>query len=288
MQTEAIEKVIEAIRNTADLENRMDTFGGDADEDDGKVTVPFAIVDNDQSVKVLNELQAALDKRLPAPRRRIGTAELLDPESFGKYVVRHKQSQTTIFANRDERWLKAYLNFHPGGDNPKAAGWCDFIADYTAPLSPLWVEWTGFDGEDMTQDAFAQWIENRYDDIVTEDGQAKPIELLEMARSLQIHTKGTFQRKIDPTNGTYSMVCKEEHDSNSTVIPRSFLIGVPVFDGGHPYRVECRVRFKLLHGVPVFSYTMHRRVEIERDAFAGIVEQVEKDTGVEVFIGTYR
>ena len=69
----------------------------------------------------------------------------------------------------------------------------------------------------------------------------------------------------------------------------SVLLGskpVVVFEGGVRYSVECRVRFAITEGVPAFSFTMHRRKEIERDAFNAVRLKVGEQTKRLILAGT--
>ena len=63
-----------------------------------------------------------------------------------------------------------------------------------------------------------------------------------MARDLQIHTRGTFTKKLHPTTGDFALVCKQETEASSTPIPRAFLVALPVFEGGPLYQLEARIR----------------------------------------------
>jgi uncharacterized protein YfdQ (DUF2303 family) len=141
----------------------------------------------------------------------------------------------------------------------------------------------------MTQSAFADWIDQNMEDLTSERGKETgfppPVAVLEMARSLQIHTKGRYERQINPTTGDHSLVCKQESESSSTPIPRAFLLALPVFEGGEFYRVEARIRLQMRDGAPLFTYVLHRRAEIERDAFGSVRKQVALEGKVQVFAG---
>jgi hypothetical protein len=106
-----------------------------------------------------------------------------------------------------------------------------------------------------------------------------------MARNLQIHTKGRYERMVNPTTGAYSMICSQDMEKTSTEIPRAFLAALPVFEGGEVYRVEMRIRFQLVDAAPSFAFSMHRRAEIERDAFGAVRQVAEKKTGLPMFSG---
>jgi uncharacterized protein YfdQ (DUF2303 family) len=139
----------------------------------------------------------------------------------------------------------------------------------------------------MKQDKFGDFIESRLEDLSVAEGMPKPNEILKMARDLQIVTKGVYSRTFDPTTGNGSLVCTTESEAvQSTVIPRAFLVAIPVFQGGDRYAVEARVRMQVVDGAPTFRYELHRRIEVEGHAFDEIRKAVAEKTGLPLFAGT--
>lgn len=264
----------------ADLENRTLVF--DADDLDAKI--PVAIVNPGQTLRPLTKVIEIWESRADQPRRRKGTAQFFDLASFLAYVERMKSSHSVAWANPSDFYVKAVFDYHPAGGDPKLAGWGHHTAEYTCPRSPEWQFWLEKEDEgDMSQDEFAQLIEDRFEEIQGGDGFPNSAQLLEVARDLRVYSKATFERKVDPVTGQFSMVAKEDHEQHSTPIPRAFRLGLRIFDGGELYGVEARVRFRLVGGRPTFAFQLHRRTELERDAFGGIVAKVREQ--LPVFIG---
>lgn len=237
----------------------------------------------DGGVHFASELQAAIEARLPEPRRRTGGIECQDAASFIAAVNRWKlPGRTVIYSQLTKMTLTAIFDDHLAG--PIGAGWRTngFMAGYTAPLSPEWIKWCGASGVALSQDAFADFIDTNLADVTTvptaEKGQyPSPVELLEMARNLSIHTRGAFERKIDPTTGSGTLVIKDEHETYSSKIWRAFPVALRVFEGGTKYLVEARIRFTIVGGKAVFTYTLHRSNEIARDAFNEVRALVAKE-----------
>lgn len=299
MTTDMISNLDSAIalaRESADIGNRIDMIEHPEDAGTKIPVILETTSDGDittTEVKVAEELLAAADARLPGPRRRTGIVTLTEVASFNDYVKRYRNADSVVYANTKAMAFVAVLDEHPGGAIPagskpgSATAWREHRAQYTCPKSPEWITWGGLDGTVMKQDAFADFLEQRLEDLVIADGMPKPIEMLTVARQLHIRTKGTFQREVNPTTGDFILVNKNETETGSTVIPRSFMVAIPVFEGGERYRVECRVRFQLPPGgAPGFSYTMHRRTEIERDAFDGVRQIIASATERPVYAGT--
>lgn len=267
----------------------------DAPENDGPA-VPVILTterdDNGNAVtrpELASEILAELDARMPGPRRRKGTVVLTDVSSFVQYLARYQRADASvIYADVSGMRFEAVLDEHPIADaqaDTVGTMWREFRATYACPRSPEWQAWTSFDGKPMKQEAFADFLEARLEDMTSAEGLPKPLEVLDVARKLHIRTKGEFRRELNPTNGDYILVNKTETTAESTQIPRAFAIAIPVFEGGTRYQLEARVRFAIGEAGPAFSYTLHRRVEIERDAFGEVRSTIETQTKLPVLSG---
>jgi uncharacterized protein YfdQ (DUF2303 family) len=238
------------------------------------------------TVKVLTDVIEEMANGAPGPRRRTGSVRLTDEDSFIAFVNRWCSVDTVIYADTAALAFTAVLDDHPAGAEAAETRWREHRATYACPRSPEWQAWTANDEKWLTQTAFADFIEARLEDMVKADACAAPLDVLQMARQLHIRTKGTFQREVNPTTGDSILVNKTETETGSTVIPRAFAIAIPVFEGGERYQIEARVRFGFVEGSPRFAYTLHRRKEIERDAFGAVRRKIDTATGRLVLAGT--
>ena len=252
------------------------------------IPVRFVETDDGSRIELADDIGQYMERNRRAPLRRKGTTVLSELGAFCAFVSRYKSEASAIYADVEQMTLTCVFNEAPAGE--VLAAWRDHRAVYAAPRSPAWIEWTRLDGREMDQDSFADFIEAHLEHLITgRDVDAKPypapVEVLQMARDLTVLTKGTFKRTVNPTNGSMILECKNEEDTGSTVIPRAFLIGIPVFDGGAPYQVECRIRMQMQNGRPMFRYQMHRRTEIERDAFLEVRLTAADQTALPLFAG---
>jgi len=281
------------VKEIIDIEHRIHT---EAHPDNEHVAVPVVLSTTSggdgtatSRVVLATDILAELDKRMPGPRRREGRVQLLEVASFCEYVSRYQSPSSVIYANPQAMTFEAVIDEHPVVDNnvpSTPTAWRGHRAGYSCPKSPEWIVWTKHDGAEMKQEPFADFLDARLEDMVSAGDYPKPIDVLAVARQLHIRTKGTFQREINPTNGDNILVQKTETETGSTQIPRAFMIAVPVFEGGERYQVEARVRFAIGEAGPRFSYTLHRRAEIERDAFGGVRKVVAETTKLPVLSGT--
>ncbi len=242
--------------------------------------------DGGKSVVAADDIMSAIDARAASPRDRRGSVRLSEVDSLIAYINRYKSTNTIAWANVEGFAFAIVLDDHPAGAPSAGAAWRNHRASYACPRSPEWQAWCALDGKWQTQEAFADFIESRLEDLRALDGYPKPLDMLSMARNLLVRTAGTFQRSINPTTGDGILVNKTETTAESTQIPRAFLIGIPVFENGTPYQVEARVRFGLVEGRANFAYTLHRRKEIERDAFGDVRTKIATETGALMLAGT--
>lgn len=278
---ETLTTAIQAGVEMADAATRM----VDWVEESGGMKIPVAFLGTNMRAEVLTEVLREIEQRKPHPTRCKGIARFTELDSFIAHVNRFKSDESVVFAIAQEHNLQAVYDYH-SADQP---AWCQHRAEYTCPLSREWSRWCGFAGKDRSQDEFANFVDEHLNDLTSphdDEGAATPIDVLEMARNLAIHTKGTFERKLDPTTGEHTMVCKQEHGENSTKIPKAFYLALPVYEGGAKYRVEARIRFRIHHGSPAFAIVLHRKQEILEDAFNEVREQVAKKTKLPLYAGT--
>jgi uncharacterized protein YfdQ (DUF2303 family) len=280
-QTENAAAITAALAATR-ITDRLATIEGD----NGTIHVA---VNGDGSVHVLEDVHRHDEARAQAPLRRKGVAQLDELDSYVEYVNRYKSADAVAWADADRFSVSTVFNEHPEGPELDGAGFRDHRAVYTCPRSQEWIDWTSKDSKPMGQVAFGDWIEQHLDDLAGPNAELpdfpRPTEVLEMARKLSINIGGTFKREINPTTGEGTLISKQEHSQDSTKIPRAFLLKIPVFMNGTAYYCEARVRFVLGEGGPQFTYTMHNRNAIERDAFGEVRSAVASRCSIPVLAG---
>lgn len=284
MQNEADTRAaIEAGLTSAALDTRREFIPEDAS------SIPVVLLNAGQSLHVPKDLLAELEKRRPGPRRRSGTARHTEIESFIAHVNRFKGEPSAVFADSEKFTLTAVFDYHPAGPEVSSAAWGQHRATYCCPRSKAWVLWTENDEEMMLQEVFAQFIEDHLHDLTSgKDADGKPypqpLDVADFARRLMVTTKGTFTRQQDRRTGAYNLVATGDTET-SIPVPEAFLLGIPVFDGGALYPVAARLRLHIDQGRPRLGYALHRRADIERDAFGDVRKKVAEQTSLPVFAG---
>lgn len=278
---------VEAGKQAVDLANRVGsvTEGG----------ISVAITRAGETVVTLERLAELEDARAAAPRRRKGIAKFAELASFVAHVNRFKDAHSAIFADIAAPSLTAVLDYHETG----AAGaprWGQHRSVYSLPLSDQWKVWTGADQQKMTQDAFAQFLEDHIDDLRgpvgggmgngEDKGLPYPADMLTMTRNLVLNTKGEYQRKFNPSTGDSTLLCKYENETSSTKIPEAFMLGIPVFTAGVLWPIKARLRLDMTSGRPMFSYALYQPDEIKRQAFDEVRQMAAERTELVVLAGS--
>jgi uncharacterized protein YfdQ (DUF2303 family) len=272
---------------------------GDSEND--PLGIPLAIIPKDFRVEALTEADKARAYRRDRPLRVEANTTILELESFIAICQRFKRPVSAIFADIEATKLTAIFDFHdPTGDKDDAeiARWGKHRAIYVCPRSKPWQAWTALDGKPLSQDQFAQFIEERLDDLTSapadrappEDGVTReygaPARILDMARNLQIRTRGEFVREIDTRTGSFNLVNRvQNEEATSTRIFGGFWLKLPVFEAGALYLVEARIQFRLVEGRPTFTFLLHNKDVVLRDAFDEVRKRVHAETSLPIFAG---
>ncbi len=261
-----------------------------------------------------------LDRKVFDPYRdnllRIsGTAALLSLGSFIDLVNRFKDGASAVFGNDDRKApsLTAIFNYHHESaenlaDASDIARHADHRATFAFPLSDEWLAWMGANKEPMSMADFALFLEDRWPDVLTiealEDlpekmrtivsvsggkaALATPTKLIELSRGLKINEKAAVEESVNLASGEGGIRFTAEHtgaDGKPVKVPSIFIIGLPVFRNGQPYRMMARLRYRLSGGKLVFWYELARPDAVFDDAFAGALDEVREKTALPVFLG---
>lgn len=196
---------------------------------------------------------------LLSPMRKRGAVQMNDVASFVSYFNLHKDAGSHVFASINPPAFTGQLNGHCG----LVPGWGDHTVSYACPLAREWVEWTGYSGKQQNQIQFAEFIETHLPDIHGTDGQPTGAELLEVATSFKATSKSNFGSGIRLANGNVDFQFTEETGATagakgSIKVPETFFIAVPVFEGGAPYKVEAKLRYRIKDGTLALWYELVR------------------------------
>lgn len=251
-----------------------------------------------------------LEGTLPKPLRKRGTATLGAVGSFIDYVNAHKETNTAICGDADEKGgsFTAIIDYHGATTRrtdegqhvdltvvtPGQPAWSEHRVVMKLEPTPEWVRWLGICGKDLDQRTFAEFIEDNAADVVVPEDQAKAPnaqELMQVATTLQIKTDVRFASSVNLQNGQIQL--RYEEMINGTwggeggiAVPQAFHIGVVPFRGGQRYLARIRLRYRGTSGKASFRLEMERPHKIVEAAFRDTKAMIEGETEITVWIGS--
>lgn len=246
--------------------------------DAGDGAKPFVVLPNNYGVTDIENL-------LPTPTRPRGTVTLRTVDSFIELLNQVKVSNTRLYAADDPKapHFIAIINDHSRELGP---GWRDYKLFYACPLSEEWKTWAGMNGKAMKQVDFAKFIEDNLPDVY----QPAAAEMLEISRTLEAKKSVDFKSAQRLSDGqqefTYNEAVEGTAGKGKFKVPEEFKIGIPVFNGGTPYLITARLRYRIDNGVLVLWYDLLREHKVMEDAFKTMREKIETDTELKAIIGS--
>ena len=211
-----------------------------------------------------------LEGLLPLPRRVRAKVDMKTAEALIEYLNRFKDAGCAfpvLFADQDKRAIRAVLDYHT---NDGQAGWGDWTATYACPFSREWSAWTARNDKAMSQVEFAEFLEERVEDVVEPAGAA----LLEIALKFHAIRTAVFGSAVRLATGEFQFQYNEENQKGTVEVPEKIALGIPVFHNGKAYRVEARLKYRLGDGKLQFSYKLIRPEDIVEHAFCEVRQQV--------------
>lgn len=196
-----------------------------------------------------------------------GVLELTRPESFATAFDRYRDDRTAVFANPEDRMIRAVFDYYESQSGK--LGWGQFEAVMRFHPSRKLKEWeavTDWSG----QQEFAEFIEDHLEDVVEPSGQ----ELLSIATDLEASSSGSFKGRVNLDNGSVALHYQDE--TQTTVeVPRHLTLGIPLFEHGDRYRLQARLRFRVAGGGVRFRVLFTNLGDAQEQEFERIVQELE-------------
>lgn len=239
-------------------------------------------------IDVRNQIERTKDH----PRRKTGAVTLAQHDSFVAYLAKHGMLETELWADIDKDRVVAVINAHGGSADHTIrdeglAGWGDHRATLQLVTTQDWRDWTDKSGVLMSQVDFAEFVEQHLPNFV----RPSAADMLELAQTIKGHTKVSFESSKRVKSGETAIEWREDTAATagkkgSLEIPDTIDLGMQVYEGGAPYKLTARFRYRIGGGQLVLGYVLERAGDVKRDAFAQVVQQVATDSAREVWHGT--
>lgn len=225
-----------------------------------------------------------LEEHLPTPTRIRQHVKVLDAATFTHYVNRFADSGSAVFCNGPEgRTFTAVLDYH----QPCAPSWGTHKATYQCPTTVEWGNWRKADRVKMSQNDFAEFIEENIKDIVQpEDKPQAPTaaDMLEISRTLEAKKNISFRQGIRLDNGQVQLTYNEQIDgrageSGQLNIPEQFFIGIRPFLGGEGFCIPARFRYRITEGRLSMWFELVRPDKVLEEAYNAVRKQIQEAIG---------
>lgn len=242
----------------------------------------YVMLPPDYQHKDITDLVA---KTKATPARKSGTTRVHDVASLLKLCEDRKQEHADatgyVYANLGARSITAVWNDQRQANTP---GWRDHRAVFTAELTPEFKRWIENDRKLLTQEAFAEFIEDNAADL------PDSAQLLEVAGTLQAKTDVQFRsaRRLD--NGQVQLGYTETINTTAgadgaLTVPKTFGVAVRIFKNGGGYLMNARLKYRLGQGAVKFFYELDRPERAVELAFEGYVTELREKSGMAVLLG---
>lgn len=215
------------------------------------------------------------------PERIRQKTTFYDVASFVSYFQQFGEHTGRIFGDTKNKTMTAILDYH-SADQPS---WATHSAHFTPVLSTAWRTWDGMNNKTMGQREFAEFFEENIKDIASPPGA----ELLEMITRLEGTKNVKFLGGVRLENGATQLQYEEEVTGtvgkHKMTVPGSFVLGIPPFEHGQPYRIEALLRWRIKDAAVQFFYKIPRPADYVDAAFRELVTLAQAETGVPVLLG---
>jgi uncharacterized protein YfdQ (DUF2303 family) len=236
-------------------------------------SIPVALKRGEQPG--VNSLTSLFDAWRLHPQRKAGTAEVQTLEAFCDLVNRHKTEHSVIFADTDWRQpsFTAVIDYHEAKNGGRADHGKHRVF-YPFPLSEEWKAWNAMNGEKMSQQDFAYFLEDRVPELAaTTDEEriwierdfatqvAVPSQIVELSRGLRVHVASKVKAEHTLSSGEGQIAWEEAHQDDAgkpLKVPGIFIVSIAPFFMGEKMRIPVRLRYRVHAGSVTWFYQIYR------------------------------
>lgn len=270
-------------------------------------------------------IQGNLDTFAAIPRSRAGKVRAFDLDSFAALILRDYDAGSIVMADVSGQGVtfEACLDYHhaiaapaPTAEikgpfamvqaSPTRSGQRHGreVVFYDPSLSDEWKAWLDQSGKEMSQGAFAQWIEDHLPDIADPRhlrdspdctaakfgavygfdaaalyGYATPERMVELSRGLEIRSGEAVKNFVKLESGETSITYEQTHtgaDGKPLSVPSRFLLAISVFDREAVYLIPCKLAYRKAGANVAWKFEMYRPDRFKDDAIKGMVADLAK------------
>jgi uncharacterized protein YfdQ (DUF2303 family) len=235
------------------------------------------------------------DRWLDWPKRKRGTVTVQNVASWKQYWDKHHDDASEVFADLDKGTVTAVLDAHGtyevGGGEDGARWQQHRLILAMVPTLP-WQEWTGRDRKYMSQEMFAEFLEEHARDVDPE-GRVKSADLLETAQHFKAALKAgyTSGKRLSDGQTQFSYVeeitATGQNAQRGTIeMPGEFDLLITPYEDIEPAVMAVRLRYRIQQDKSLsLGYFMNDPTRVAREAVAEVVAKLESECSVKVMHG---
>jgi len=231
----------------------------------------------DQAVRI-----GDLERFAAAPHAPRGLYHVNTVESFIAYAKHHAgDAATTMWVDAATGVIVAVFDDH----SAEQARWGEHRAQLVLEWSPAWLRWREHDRKMLSQEDFAEHVENSIPDIASPSAS----DLLEMAQTISMTTQATFRSAKRLHDGRTQLTYNEElqtsaGSSGEMEIPKELTLMLAPFVGEEAIPVIARLRTRLNRETLTIGYILERPDELVREAVEALTGRVRAEFA-RVYVG---
>jgi len=219
------------------------------------------------------------------PERKIGTVVVRDAAGFCHYFGKHGGDTSEVYGDIDMATVTAVLDAH-ASDAPR---WQDHRLILRLQQTMQWRTWLGANGQMMSQQAFAEFVEEHAADVAP-DGPVDSATLLEVAQHFHAATSVQFEQGERLVSGETRFTYLETVEAKAgkrvdIVIPTEFQLGIAPYEDCGAWRVNARFRYRLNNGKLTLGYKLDDPARKAQEAVKQVIGKIADELGVTVILG---
>lgn len=246
----------------------------------------------------LHKVDLTGDEHADFPKHKRGIVTVRNVASFKAYWDKHHDDDSEVFADLDKGTVTAVLDAHRSaqahadGDSD-AARWQGHRLILALRLTQPWKDWTGRDRQLMSQQEYAEFLEEHAADV-DPAGAVTAADLLESAQHFQAKIKVAITSGKRLRDGQTQFEYMEQIESagrsapdrGTIEMPSEFDLAIRPFDDCPVRPVAVRVRFRIRDDKKLaLGYFMNDPARVAREAVAEVVAKLEAECSVKVMHG---
>lgn len=199
-------------------------------------------------------------------------------EAFVAYYARFSMPRSVIFANDVAGQLVGVIDYHdaPQANTTEAVpDWCRHTVSHTPPRTDSFAEWCKNNQQWLSQEAFAEFVDDRVDDFF----QPKGAQMLAIATRFKATKSVKFESAKNLQNGDTQLIFVEETSAKGTIdMPAAFTTQLQPFRNSNvAYKLDAKLRYRISEGGALsLMYRLPKLQEMRDKAFSDLVDDLRK------------